>query len=299
MTRKKQEFDPLAGPIGGGGLRKKKSKRKSFDVLGGGFGGEHTVEKESFDSYVEVSFGGSSDALMETGGGSYPASKQKKRGLFSSIFGGKKKEKKQVRERKQPLETEEEMPESYMPRHVRDPELMIHDGVMETEIVDRWDDFAYEYETDDAEGQEYEEPVQQHRAAAHHPPVKEDDLFEEDEGAAPQVCRPTERAAPAPVRTIAPPPSPSGRQAAASSATPDMHVCHLCGVRSPTELSQFSYGSGACVPLCRTCYRAVTTLIQYRDPEDEREIKSEWFTLCPNLDSDRSDAVIAEGRKNS
>lgn len=139
MARKKQEFDPLAGPIGGSGLRKKKSKGKSFDVLGGGFGGDHPVEKEAFDSYADVSFGRSSDALMETCGGSSPRSKPGKKGLFASIFGGggKKKQQKPQRE-SMPLEAEEERPESYVPKHVRDPELEVQDGVMETGIVDGW-----------------------------------------------------------------------------------------------------------------------------------------------------------------
>lgn len=303
MARKKQEFDPLAGPIGGSGLRKKKSKGKSFDVLGGGFGGDHPVEKDAFDSYADVSFGGSSDALMETGGGSSPRSKPGKKGLFASIFGGggKKKQQKPQRE-SMPLEAEEERPESYVPKHVRDPELEIQDGVMETGIADRMVDPAYDEYGEPEYREQYEEPVPHHQSAGE----PEDALFEEEEVASPPVRKPAERKTmpvSVPVRTVAPPPSSAGHResqaASPAAAGPDMHVCHLCGAVSPTELPQFGSGSGEYVPLCRTCYRAVTTLIKFRDPEDEREIKTEWYTLCPNLDSDRADGVIAAARKNS
>ncbi|MDE2518324.1 MAG: hypothetical protein O0X93_05055 [Methanocorpusculum sp.] len=302
MARKKQEFDPLAGPIGGSGLRKKKSKGKSFDVLGGGFGSEHPVEKESFDSYEDISFGNSSDALMETGGSSSSKSQSKKKGLFASIFGGgKKKKQQQPKKENMPLEGEEERPESYVPKHVRDPGLEIQDGVMETGIADRMVDPASEYDEPEY-GEQYEEPVPHHPSAGE----PEEDLFEEEEIVTPRMRSSVERKttpASVPVRTVAPPPSPASERAshtpASATAGPDMHVCHLCSAVSQTELPQFGSGSGKYVPLCRTCYRAVTTLIKFRDPEDEREIKSEWYTLCPNLDSDRADAVIAEARKNS
>lgn len=299
MARKKQEFDPLAGPIGGGGSRKKKSKGKSFDVLGGGFGGEHPVEKESFDSYADASFSdSSSDALMETGGGSSPRSRPKKKGLFASIFGGgsrKKRTPEQPREN-MPLEAEtEERPASYVPKHVRDPDLEIQDGVMETGIVDRMVDPAYDHGMPEYE-EHRDEPVPQPRH--HYAPEQDDDLFEgEDEVVTPPVRRPAERRpvpSHVPVKTVAPPPS-----SAPAPASPDLHVCCLCGASSPAELPRFDMGSGESVPLCRTCHRAVTTLIQFRDPADEREIKAEWYTLCPNLDSDRADAVIAGARRNS
>ena len=104
MARKKEEFDPLAGPIGGGGIRKKKSKEKTFDVLGGGFGGDHPVEKESFDSYSDVSFGVSSEALMETGGSFSSKSKPKKKGQIASKYGGgRKKTQKNSPAKSQPL----------------------------------------------------------------------------------------------------------------------------------------------------------------------------------------------------
>jgi hypothetical protein len=46
MAQTKQKFDPLSGQISDG-LRKNKSKGKSFDVLGGSFGREHSMEKNS------------------------------------------------------------------------------------------------------------------------------------------------------------------------------------------------------------------------------------------------------------
>ena len=77
-------------------------------------------------------------------------------------------------------------------------------------------------------------------------------------------------------------------------------MCVICAVRClRPSIRSFGSGSGEYVPLCRTCYRAVTTLIKFHDLEDEREIKTEWYTLCPNLDSDRADGVIAAARKNS
>lgn len=301
MARKKQEFDPLAGPIGGSGLRKKKSKGKSFDVLGGGFGGEHSVEKESFDRYAEASIGGSSDALMETGGGSATKSKPKRKGLFSSIFGGSKKKNQQKPQMENmPLEAEGEQPKSYVPKHVRDPGLEIQDGVMETGIADQMADSEYdEYEYEER----YDEPAPQN----HYTGEEEEDLFEEGDVVPSPIKKSGERKTMptpvTPVRTVAPPPSPATRRTSQggipAAAGPDMHVCYLCGDVFPANLPQFVSDSGESVPLCRTCYRAVTTLIKFRNLEDEREIKSEWYTLCPNLDSERADTVIAEARRNS
>lgn len=275
MARKNQEFDPLGGPIGGSGDgpgKKKKSKGRSFDVLGGGFEGQHTVEKESFSSYSDRSSSDTSDALMETGADSSPNPEQKKKkGLLASIFGGKKK--KPQPQKELPLESEEAPPPSYVPKHVRDPDLEIQDGIMETGIIER---------------EEYEERPHRHkpRAAA---PAEEEDLFEE--GDTPPVPRPKRTTpAPAAVERVAPPPTP-GKSPARETA----HLCCLCGSASETELPQFEPG----VPLCRTCYRAVSTLMKFRDPKDEQEIKSEWFALCPSLDSDRADEVIAHGRRNS
>ena len=166
MARKKEEFDPLGGPIGGSGLRKKKSKGKSFDVLGGGFGGEHAVEKESFDTYSDASFGDTSDALMETGGSS-SKSKPKKKGFFASLFGGGGKKKKQPVKKNRPLASElesEEQTQSYVPKHVRDSGLTIHDGVMETGIV--YQSMDYELEVDVHVHHEHEEQLRPARASA-------------------------------------------------------------------------------------------------------------------------------------
>ncbi|MDV0442818.1 hypothetical protein [Methanorbis rubei] len=300
MARKKEEFDPLGGSIGGSGSRKKKSKGKSFDVLGGGFGGEHAVEKESFDTYSDASFGDSTDFLMETGSSS-SKSKPKKKGFFSSLFGGSKK---QPAKKTVSPETEE-IPQSYVPKHVRDPELSIRDGVMETGIVDRMVDPEFgsdAYECEDAEQYiEYDEP---RRSPAAPEREEEEDLFEEEDVPRQSVRKPVSRpvsvsvAEPVPVKTVAPPPPPtSTAPAARRQQISSLHTCYLCGASSPTDLPTF--GSEHPVPLCRTCYRAVTTLVKFRDPADEREIKTEWFTLCPHLDSDRADNVIEDGRRNS
>lgn len=287
MARKKEEFDPLAGPIGGGGIRKKKSKEKTFDVLGGGFGGDHPVEKESFDSYSDVSFGGSSDALMETGGSSSSNAKPKKKGLFASIFGGgRKKKQKKSPAKSQPLEPETEKPESYVPKHLLDHELEIHDGVMETGIVDRMVDPAYDRRP--ASQGRYEDPVSDSLGGE----VSEEDLFEGEETRQRPVQGLAEKkAAPAPVSADV--------TYASSSVMEDSHVCYLCGAEFSAALPPFELAPGKYVPVCRTCSHAVKTLKTFRDPSDEREIKLEWYTLCPNLDSDRADVIIAEARRDS
>jgi hypothetical protein len=81
------------------------------------------------------------------------------------------------------------------------------------------------------------------------------------------------------------------------------NICYLCGEKSPVPFPQFRFGGDVrpedSAPLCRTCLRAVKTLMKYRDPADEKEIKSEWQYLAPGLDEERADALINEGRRNN
>ena len=80
------------------------------------------------------------------------------------------------------------------------------------------------------------------------------------------------------------------------------NICFLCGADCATPHQQFKVGETSdmenTVPLCKTCMRAVTTLMKFRDPLDEREIKSEWRSLAPGLDEIRADDMISEARKN-
>lgn len=249
MGRKKENFDPLAGPISGGsdGARRKKSKGHTFDVLGGG---GHKPEKTSAydDVYSPDPFGSrdadTRDAL--TPDGTRPAKKEKpgKKGFFASLFGGGKKNSNKPKTPKPEPEPEPE-PESW-----REPEPV----------------------------QTRENPL-----PANEP---EEDLFEEELPATP-----------APVHD-----TPEPAQAQTIPDQPTANICWLCGETSTANLPYFTLHPGSqepgnAVPLCKTCYRAVTTLMKYRDPTDEQEIKTEWKTLCTSLDEPRVTRVITEGRR--
>jgi hypothetical protein len=277
MVRKKQEFDPLAGPIGDGSLRKKKSKGKSFDVLGRGFCGEYLAEMES------------SDMLTETGRGSSSKLKSLKKELFSSMFGGGKRKRQQMSQKEgMPLGDEGGISETHMSKYVRDLGLGIQDCVVEVDTADRMLDPVSEYNQLEC-GEWYEKPVLC-------PPYARESrkiLFEKGKIGSPSenfdsMC-------------LIAPSSSSSVERTSRGVFPviigqDMHACHLCGTVSPFELPQFGLNSGNYTPLCRICYREVKTLIKFRDPKDEQAIKAEWHTLCPNLDLDRVDAIIAEAR---
>lgn len=80
------------------------------------------------------------------------------------------------------------------------------------------------------------------------------------------------------------------------------NICYLCGADSSIPHQQFRFGGESdpesAIPLCRTCMRAVKTLMKYRDPADEQEIKSEWQILAPGLDESRANEIISEGRRH-
>lgn len=147
------------------------------------------VETESFSSYRDHSFCDTSDALMKTGGDSSPTPERKKKKEFlASIFGGKKKPQPP---KERPLENEVAgLPQSYVPKHVGDPDLEIQDGIMETGIIEREED-------------EYEERPRHHKP--HVTWAEEEDLFEEED--APPM--PRKRASPdtATVQRVSPPPA--------------------------------------------------------------------------------------------
>ena len=237
MGRKKENFDPLAGPISGSsdGSRKKKSKGKTFDVLGGGHKTENTPTHDDFynpDAFHSSGSADTRDAL--TPDGTRPAKKEKpkKKGFLASLFGGGKKTGKKPAADPVP----EPVPESWS-----EPE-----------------------------------PVQN----------PEEDLFEEE---IPAIQTPVSDT-PEPV---------------AVQKNPEQlpaNVCWLCGETAESAHPYFTLHPGSqesenAVPLCKTCYRAVTTLMKYRDPSDEQEIKTEWKTLCTTLNEPRVTRVITEGRK--
>jgi hypothetical protein len=277
MVRRKQKFDPLAGPIGDSSLRKKKSKGKSFDVLGWGFCGEYLAEMES------------PDMLTETGRGSSSKLKPLKKELFSSMFGGGKRNRQQMSQKESmPLGDEGGISKANMPKYVRDLGLGIQDCGVEVDTADRMLDSASEYNELEC-GEWHEKPI----LCRHYARESRKILFEKGKiGSLSEnfdsMC-------------LVAPSSSSSAERTSQGVFPaiigqDTHACHLCGTVSPFELPQFGLNSENYTPLCRICYREVKTLIKLRDPKDELAIKAEWHTLCPNLDSDRVDAIIAEAR---
>lgn len=81
------------------------------------------------------------------------------------------------------------------------------------------------------------------------------------------------------------------------------NVCYLCGADASVPHQLFGFGKESdpenSVPLCKTCMHAVTMLMKYRDPADEREIKSEWRVLTPDLNESRADEIVREGRSRN
>ncbi len=248
MGRKKENFDPLAGPISGSsdGSRKKKSKGKTFDVLGGGHKTEKTPTYDDFYSPDAFNSSGSADTRDAlTPDGTKPAKKEKpkKKGFLASLFGGGKKTGKKPAADPAP----EPVPES-------------------------------------REGYEPIQNTETPLAADERNP--EEDLFEEE------------------ISAIQTPASETPEPVAVQKNPEQLpaNVCWLCGETSESAHPYFtlhpgSQESGNAVPLCKTCYRAVTTLMKYRDPSDEQEIKTEWKTLCTTLNETRVTRVITEGRK--
>ena len=269
---RKKNFDPLGGSLN---YDKPMKAKRNNDILGSkGYSGSSSIYDE--ESYMPVS-GGNTDALMPSG----ESEKPKKKGLFAGIFGQKKKPVKSV-----PKDEAD---------HKSDDEIL---ACEETLTADT--------------GDQYEEPLEN----------REDDLFEEEpltveekittEPVIEHICPPAEKI-PAPITEIPsaekkertkPVHSQPEQTQASQKKTLRYHpnVCYLCGETSPSPLQQFAFGGKSdpedSVPLCKTCLRAVKTLMKYRDPADEKEIKSEWRYLAPGLDETRAENIISEGRKN-
>jgi ribosomal protein S14 len=111
------------------------------------------------------------------------------------------------------------------------------------------------------------------------PVPEEEDLFEEEEAPVLEIREEPQETEPSPADGVR-----------------DPNTCALCGFRSETGLPHFTMQPGSTVPLCRTCFRAVDTLMNHRDPAEEEEICGEWSTLCPGLDPDLATRVVLEGR---
>ncbi|HJJ48741.1 MAG TPA: hypothetical protein O0X39_07145 [Methanocorpusculum sp.] len=280
---RKQEFDPLGGFVGGGSARKGRKDKKSYDVLGSGkYGDSGAIFDEGNYEPEEVT--GYSDALLATGG-SEDERKPQKHGLFSGLF--KKKDKKPV----QPAAPAEEP--------VQDPGfdssrygIEIKDGVMETGIIKRYqepEDEAPLFDDEPVKAPQKEEVVPDNAPLFEDVPENEADLFSEPE------TKPAENPAVEPQEDLfADEPEPEAKPAAPVTLNP--HVCHLCGRTSAEEWPEFGFSEEEFVPLCKTCTRAVATLLKHTDPSDEAEIISEWGQICPGLNEKRAKELVAKGR---
>ncbi len=266
MARKK-EFDPLGGSIGS---EKPKKAKKDNTVLGSkGHTGSSSVYDEM--DYTPIS-DGYTDALTASGASDKP----KKKGLFSGIFGQKKSPKASGPAKKSGYEN--------------DFPIIDDSGIPDTEKY-------YHAGTDIHEDDIFEvEPLEMNE-----PAIPDAESFEEKYPKSqpfiadqPKIRRSAEEPAHFFVEEKPKPKKLTVRY--------HPNVCYLCGADSAVPHQQFRFGSESdtenTVPLCKTCMRAVSTLMKYRDPADEREIKSEWRSLSPGLDEKRADDIISNGRRN-
>ncbi|HJJ28200.1 MAG TPA: hypothetical protein O0X70_02280 [Methanocorpusculum sp.] len=300
---RKQEFDPLGGFVGGGSARKSRKDKKSYDVLGSGkYGDSGSIFDEGTYEPAEVT--GYSDALLATGT-SQPQEKPQKRGFFSGLF--KKKESR---------------PASQLPAEapVRDPgfdsrgvsSIEIKNDIMDTGIIQRYGEPKDDGGLFDDEPEVQQAPASFAPAPSHADfepraePQRDDAPLFDDEPV-PQTEF-IEEAAASPQsadddlfsEVAAPAPTPAAAQAAPASAAPvslNPRVCHLCGRTSQDEWPEFGFSEDEFVPLCKTCTRAVTTLLKHTDPAEEEEIISEWSLICPGLDEARAKELVAKGRR--
>lgn len=301
MARKKDNFDPLGGFMSDPVKPNKKSKRTA-DVLGpSDYGGSNNI----YDTQ------GYSDALTDTG--KPLPEKKKKRGFF---FGRKEK----------PVIREEE-PVSDPGFDSSEYKIDIKGGVVDTGIGERYidetdvyisDKFydreesrAHDFENDDglfesdtpAPKTEIEDPRQpeampetkyetEYEAK---PQAEVEFVFEEE----PVIDKPSMHSDDI-IISNEDIQNPLVQKHEPVSLNPN--VCYICGDRSFDALPQFGFGDGSnaddFVPLCKTCLHAVTTLMKYRDPNDEAEIIEEWRILCPNISRLRMEKIVREGRKN-
>lgn len=284
MARKKDNFDPLGGFMGGSAKPNKKSKRVN-DLLGSSKDiGSSSIYDEG--DYTP-SYSGRTDALTATG--EAVPEKKKKKGFF---FGHKQK----------PAKVQEPPMDSGFDSS--EYKIDIKGGVMDSGIGERYveekqvDNFDDYNRHDDMFDEPVSKPV--------HEPVVEDDFFEEVHEEV-KVQPPVHRSIPKPqIHHDVKVKEDDIQNPLVHKAEPVHHhhpnVCYLCGEASSDALPQFGFGDGSnpddFVPLCKTCLHAVTTLMKFRDPSDESEIKAEWRSLCPGLDEVSANNIINEGRKH-
>ena len=266
MARKK-EFDPLGGSIGS---EKPKKAKKDNMVLGPK---GHTGSSSIYDEvdYSPVS-DGCTDALTASGTSDRP----KKKGLFSGIFGQKKSPRTSVPTRKSGYEADFPTIDD---SRITNTETYSH------AVTNIREDDIFEEEPQMMNGPEipYDEPFEETYLTS-----------QTVAGDKTTIRKPADEPAHFFVEEIPKPKKQTIRY--------HPNVCYLCGADSAVPHQQFRFGpesdSESTVPLCKTCMRAVTTLMKYRDPADEREIKSEWRFLSPGLDEKRADEIITAGRRN-
>lgn len=286
---KKNNFDPLGGSISGGGISKSKKSKKSKkpDLLDGG-SGRAEMDLYRDDYYNTGSSYSGVDALTPSG---ERREKPKKKGFLSGLFGGGKKSSK-----KSEPETYPEVPKA-VPK--REPELKITGEGLGEDVVAREEDLFEEEEIPLTSIQQMQE-----REVPDEPPVPV------------QALEPEPFYEPEPIPELTPPPSIASHQPKPfdeprvvappqpvhkPSESNDPTVCKLCGEKSEMDHQYFTIHPGVLelgnsIPLCKTCHRAVSTLMKHRGPEED-EICDEWSQLCPNLDEELATDVVLEARK--
>jgi len=251
------------------------ARKTEFDPLGGSIGSEkpkkakknnaghgskeYTGSSSIYDEvYSMPGSEGSTDALTASG----ESNKPKKRGLFTGVFGHKKSPKGAKPKSKTEPKSTSEYERDFPVRQDLEPAHTEKDPYPAMEIP--------EEDIFEDEMQELNEPAVLKAETFEETILPKPDAFVEE-----QPKKPTVRYHP--------------------------NVCYLCGADSSTPHQQFLFRGESdpenAIPLCKTCMRAVKTLMKYRDSADEREIKSEWVVLAPGLDESRADDIISEGRR--
>ncbi|WP_319379111.1 hypothetical protein [uncultured Methanocorpusculum sp.] len=254
------------------------ARKTEFDPLGGSLGGSQGGKKSkkskkdntllgskehtgSSSIYDEVNYMPSFEGSTDALTASGESDKPKKKGLFAGVFGHKKSPK-GAKPKSKTASKSKPAPETDFPI-IQEPVLT------DTEkdpypIMDIEEDIFEDEPT-------INEPAVFTAEPAEEPVLPKTHTFHEEE-----PKKPTVRSHP--------------------------NVCYLCGADSSIPHQQFRFrgesDSESAIPLCKTCMRAVKTLMKYRDPADEREIKSEWLVLAPGLDESRADEIISEGRRH-
>ncbi|MDO5844273.1 MAG: hypothetical protein Q4Q53_03895 [Methanocorpusculum sp.] len=283
MARKKDNFDPLGGFVGGPAKPNKKSKRVN-DLLGSG---KDTGSGSIYDEgdYTPT-HSGRTDALTATG--EAVPEKKKKKGFF---FGRKEK----------PAYAAEQPKDSGFDSS--EYKLDIKSGVMDTGIAERYAEDEYTQVSDNYYERREENTFEEELPSE--PEEEEEDDFFEPEHKSPEPIQHHISNIPKSVRHEIKVKEEDIQNPLVNKSEPIQthpYICYLCGEVSTDALPQFGFGDGSnpddFVPLCKTCLHAVTTLMKFREPSDESEIKAEWRSICPGLDDSRAGKIITEGRKH-